>query len=313
MLSAISRPVLHRRPSVAAATAAAAALLLAGCGSGGGTPDKAGAAPASLKSLLPESMQTSGLLRIGADLSYAPVGFKGAGGKPDGLDVDLAQALGQVLGVQVQFVDVPFEKLLPGLEASQFDVVMSGMTDNAQRRDGSDDDGQKSGPGVDFVDYYITGSSIVVAQGNPQRISSLDDLCGRTVALQKGTVQAALAQRQNAACQKAHKQLTVRATATDDEALALVAQGKATADLSDSPVAALAAKQGRGGAQFQVTGEQLPAAPYGIAVPKADTVLRDALVRALDRVIRDGDYEKILAKWELLDGAAQNAVVNGGF
>ncbi|MFJ5232716.1 ABC transporter substrate-binding protein [Kitasatospora sp. NPDC088391] len=315
MTSAARRPILHRRPSAAAAVAVTAALLLSGCGSGDGASSTAKAPEpgANLNTLLPDTLQRTGVLRIGADLSYAPIGFKAAGGRPDGMDVDLAQALGQALGVQVQFVDAPFDKLMRGLQASQFDVVMSGMTDNAQRRDGADDEGQKSGPGVDFVDYFITGSSIVVSQGNPQKIGSLDDLCGRTVALQKGTIQATLADRQNQACEKVHKKLTVRTTATDDEALALVAQGKAAADLSDAPVAALAAKEGRGGARFQLTGDQLSQAPYGIAVLKTDTALRDALARALDRVIRSGDYEKILAKWGLSAGAAQNAVVNGGF
>lgn len=309
-MSALRRSGFHHRPTGRTAAAAAiGSLLLSACGSGGSGGGAAGPDPASL---LPDSIRSSKLLRVGADLSYAPVGFKSTGGRPDGMDVDLAKALGDVLGVQVQFVDAPFDKLLGGLEASQFDVVMSGMTDNAQRQTGTDDDGKKTGPGVDFVDYFITGSSLVVAKGNPQHVSSLDELCGRTVALQKGTVQAALAQRQTAACEKARRPLTVKQTGTDDEALALVAQGKAAADLSDTPVAALAARQGRNGAGFQVVGEELQAAPYGIAVSKSDSGLRDALSRALDRVIRSGDYEKILAKWDLSSGAAQNAVVNGG-
>ncbi|MFJ5923361.1 ABC transporter substrate-binding protein [Kitasatospora sp. NPDC092948] len=297
------------RQRLGIAAAAGSLLLLTACSSS----SSAGPAPADLHGQLPDPVRSSGVLRVGTDLKYAPIGFKTADGKPDGLDVDLANALGQVLGVKVQFAEVPFERLFLGLQGREFDVVMSGMTDNLQRRDGTDAKGMKMNSGVDFVDYFVTGTSIVVAKGNPQKISTLDDLCGRTVALQRDTVQAVLAERQAVVCEKAHKKLTLQQTDTDDQALALVAQGKAAADLSDTPAAAYAAQQGRGGAQFQVTGEQMQAGPYGIVVSKEDTVLRDTLVKALDRVIRSGDYDKILAKWGLSAGAAQNAVVNGGF
>ncbi|KIQ63619.1 hypothetical protein TR51_34025 [Kitasatospora griseola] len=297
------------RQRLAIAAAAGSLLLLTACGSS----SSGGSASADLHGQLPDPVRSSGVLRVGTDLKYAPIGFKTAEGKPDGLDVDLANALGQALGVRVQFAETPFERLFLGLQAHEFDVVMSGMTDNLQRRDGTDAKGMKMNSGVDFVDYFVTGTSIVVAKGNPQKVGTLDDLCGRTVALQRGTVQAVLAERQAAVCDKAHKKLTVQQTDTDDQALALVAQGKAAADLSDTPAAAYAAQQGRGGAQFQVAGEQMQAGPYGIVLSKEDTALRDVLVKALDRVIRSGEYDKILAKWGLSSGAAQNAVVNGGF
>ncbi|MFD8480237.1 ABC transporter substrate-binding protein [Kitasatospora sp. NPDC059673] len=288
----------------------AGSLLLAACSS---TSSSGGSAAPDLHGQLPDPVRSAGVLRVGTDLGYAPIGFKNAEGQPDGLDVDLANALGRVLGVRVEFDQVPFERLFLGLQGREFDVVMSGVTDNLQRRDGTDAKGMKMNSGVDFVDYFVTGTSIVVAKGNPQKIATLDDLCGRTVALQRGTVQAVLAERQVTVCEKSRKKLTVQQTDTDDQALALVAQGKAAADLSDTPAAAYAAQKGRGGAQFQVAGEQMQPGPYGIVLSKEDTVLRDTLAKALDRVIRSGEYEKILAKWGLAAGAAQNAVVNGGF
>ncbi|MFJ5883791.1 ABC transporter substrate-binding protein [Kitasatospora cineracea] len=299
------------RPTARAAAAAAGVLLLAGCGSG--TPSGGGASDTDLHAQLPAQIRSAGVLRIGSDLTYAPVGFKGEGGKPDGLDVDLAYALGDALGVQVQFVDAPFDRLRLGLQAHEYDLLMSGMTDNPQRRDGTDDQARKINEGLDFVDYFVTGTSIVVAKGNPQKIATLDDLCGRTVALQRGTVQSVLMERQVGACQKAGRKLTVTETDTDDQALALVAQGRAAADLNDSPVAAHAVKNGRAGAQFQLAGEQFQVAPYGIAFAKEDTALRDAVAKALNRLIRDGVYDKVLAKWGLSDGAVQSAVVNGSF
>ncbi|MFJ1704317.1 ABC transporter substrate-binding protein [Kitasatospora sp. NPDC088346] len=283
-------------------------LLVTGCGSvGGGAP-----AEEVLHDRLPDSVKASGVLKIGSDLNYAPVEFKGADGQPTGLDPELAEAIGKELKVKVEFLDTGFEKLVPGLQSKQFDMAMSAITDNRQRRDGTDDSGQQISPGVDFVDYFMAGTSILVAKGNPKSIKSLDDLCGQTVAVQRGTTQADIAQRQTGACDKGKKPLVIKLTDTDAEALAMVASGKAAADMNDFPVAAYTVQKGVNGAQFDVAGQQLQPNPYGIAVAKDNTQLRDTLVKAVNRIIRSGEYDKILAKWDLKDGAAQNAVVNGG-
>ncbi|WP_033212062.1 ABC transporter substrate-binding protein [Kitasatospora phosalacinea] len=305
------RPAANRAGALTAA-AVTGALLLTGCGSAAPSGGDAGQG-SDPRSQLPEQVRAAGVLRIGADLTYAPVGFKSEGNRPDGLDVDLADALGNVLGMRVQFSDVPFNRLRLGLQAREYDLVMSGMTDTPQRRDGVDEEARKVNDGLDFVDYFVTGTSVVVAKGNPQRISGLDDLCGRTVAVQRETTQAALLERQTGVCEKTGRKLTVTETDTDDQALALVGQGRAAADLNDAPVAAHAVKNGRGGTQFQVVGAQLQVAPYGIAFAKQDTALRDAVAKALDQLIRSGEYDRILAKWGLTDGAVQSAVVNGGF
>ncbi|GAA4864166.1 ABC transporter substrate-binding protein [Kitasatospora terrestris] len=304
--------VLHnaiRTAGRVGATAVAGSVLLTACAS----PAPKEPNEEKLHDRLPAAVKSAGAIKIGVDLNYAPVEFKSQGNKPDGLDPDIANALGEVLGVRVEFVDTPFDKLLPGLHAKNYDVVMSAMTDNRQRREGTDETGKQVTPGVDFVDYFIAGTSIVVSKGNPQNIGSLDDLCGRTIALQRGTTQAAIIQRQTGACEKNRKPMTVKLTDSDAEALALVGSNKAVADLSDFPVAAYVAQQGQNGAQFQVAGAQLQAAPYGIALTKENSELRDALTKALDRIIRNGEYEKILNKWGVGAGAAQNAVVNGGF
>ncbi|MFD7735418.1 ABC transporter substrate-binding protein [Kitasatospora phosalacinea] len=310
-----ARSAAATRTATLAAAALAGALLLTGCGAtaSSGRGGDAGATAADLHAQLPDRIRSSGVLRIGADLTYAPIGFKAEGGKPDGLDVDLANALGAVLGVQVQFSDVPFDRLRLGLQADEYDLVMSGMTDNPQRRDGTDDEARKVNDGLDFVDYFVTGTSVVVAKGNPQRITGLNDLCGRAAAVQRETVQATLLERQAEACQKSGRKLTVTETETDDQALALVAQGRAAVDLNDAPVAAHAVQNGRAGGQFQVVGEQLQVAPYGIAFEKEDTVLRDTVAKALDRLIRNGQYDEVLVKWGLTGGAVQSAVVNGSF
>lgn len=285
---------------------AAGSLLLTACGS---SASKNSAN--DLHGKLPAAVKAAGVLKIASDLNYAPVEFKGQSGEPVGLDPDIADALGSHLGIKIEIDDTPFDKLIPGLQTKQYDAVMSGLSDTRQRRDGTDDVGNLANAGVDFVDYFIAGTSILVQKGNPKGIKGLDDLCGHTIALQRGTIQAAIADRQTAACTKSP--LTVHQLGTDNEALAEVAAGKAVADLNDYPVAAYVTQNGQGAGQYQVATEQLQPGPYGIAVAKDNTELRDALAKALDQVIRSGEYDKILTKWHLSSGAAQNAVINGGF
>ncbi|MFF2543751.1 ABC transporter substrate-binding protein [Kitasatospora sp. NPDC058063] len=299
-----------RRPiPAAAALATAGALLLTGCGGGQAASDDP---VKDLRGKLPNAQRTAGALRVGMDVNYAPVEYRGPDGKPAGLDPELAAALGRILDVRVEFVDTPFDKLVPNLQAKQYDVAMSALSDTRQRRDALDENGKQTGPGVDFVDYFIAGTSIVVPKGNPKGIKGLDDLCGRTVSLQQGTTQDEIVTRQVAVCARAGRPLTPHKLDTDAKALAEVASGAAAAGLNDFPVAAYAAKTTDGGGRFEVTGGQSTSNPYGIAVRKDDGQLRDVLAKAIDQLIRSGEYDKILAKWNVSAGAAQNAVVNGG-
>ncbi|MFJ8043039.1 ABC transporter substrate-binding protein [Kitasatospora sp. NPDC096147] len=298
-------------PQITRTTAALAvgSVLLTGCG-GQAAPKSQTDDP---RAMLPAAVRDAGVLRIASDLNYAPVEFKDQNGQATGLDPDIAEAIGKQLGLRVEFQDTPFDQLIPGLHAKQYDVVMSALSDNRQRREGTDDNGNQTNPGVDFVDYFIAGTSILVKKGNPKGIASLDDLCGHTVALQRGTTQDAIVARQTAACERRSKPLTVKLFDTDDKALAEVKAGRAVADLNDFPVAAYVAQQQDGGKAFEVASAQIQPGPYGIALTKENTALRDALAKALDRVIRSGEYDRILTQWNVSAGAAQNAVVNGGF
>ncbi|WP_055585061.1 ABC transporter substrate-binding protein [Peterkaempfera griseoplana] len=304
-----ARPI-RRRTAAAGAVIATGSLLLTGCGSGTGPT----AQSQSLHDRLPQKVKDAGVLRIGSDLSYAPVESKGSDGKAVGLDPDIAAAIGRKLGLRVEIQNVGFDKLPQELKAGTIDAVMSAMTDNKDRREGTDALGDPK-PGavpLDFVDYFIAGTSLLVAKGNPQHITQLTDLCGKTIALQKGTTQDDIATRQQAPCKTAGKPLKVLRYGTDDQALAQLKAGNVAADMNDFPVAVYNAQRYSNGTALEVAGPQMQPAPYGIALLKSNTTLRDVLADAVDSIIISGEYDKILAKWDLSAGAAQNAVVNGG-
>ena len=289
---------------------AALALLLAACGGKSSSGSTAGGAPSagsSLHSKLPSDIQQAGEIKVGSDIEYPPIEFFKEGTQEvQGLDWDLAQAMGQKLGVKVTFVnDTDFNGILGALISRRFDIVMSAMNDTPDRR----------AKKVDFIDYFKASTGIMVKKGNPDGIKTLADLCGKTVAVQKGTTQeSAVIPAAQTQCSSAGKpKIAVLAPEKDVDAVQQVKIGRAAAVLEDLPVSAYNASTSGGGNDFEVAGStDIGAGKYGIAVPKDDTQLRDALQAALKAVIADGTYDQILAKWNLSAGAYKNADINTG-
>ncbi|MFG3018761.1 ABC transporter substrate-binding protein [Streptomyces sp. NPDC048254] len=307
--------VARSRTAAFGAIAVAGALILTGCGDqtdqGGDTGSSSSSAP--LASKLPDDIRKAGVIKVGSDIAYPPVEYMESG-KAVGVDPDIADALGKQLGVKFDFQNGKFAQLIVGLQSKRFDMVMSAMNDTKDRQNGIDSDtGKKVGNGVDFVDYFTAGTSILVQKGNPKGIKSLDDLCGKVVALQQGTTSEGIAKAQSTKCTKdGKKAITLQTFDTDPEALLRLKQGASVADLNDFPVAAYNAKTSGGGKDFEVVGDQIEAGPYGIAVTKENTQLRDALQAALDAIIKNGEYQKILSKWNVTQGAVTEAKTNGG-
>ncbi|MGW1769137.1 ABC transporter substrate-binding protein [Streptomyces sp. NPDC002073] len=314
MTASTTRRTTAARSRIAAvsAIAVAGALILTGCGdqtdgSDAGATAKTNAAP--LFSKLPKKYQDSGVIKVGTDAAYAPMEFT-EGGKIVGIDPDIADAIGKQLGVKMEFVSGTFDGLITSIYTGRQDLIMSSITDNKKRQEGLDDSGKKIGKGVDFVDYFSSGLSLIVKKGNPQGIKSLDDLCGKSVAVQRGTIYEDTFKAQAKKC--GDKKLTIQAFDTDSEAQTRVKAGGAVAAMNDYPVAAYTAKTSGGGNDFELAGSQSDVGLFGIGVSKENTQLRDAVKEALDAIIKDGSYAKVLEKWNVKDSAVTQATVNAG-
>lgn len=319
MTASVTRPAYISRLSVVAALAVTGALVLAGCGdqtksdsspaSSSSPGASASTSTAPLFSKLPQKYQNSKVIKVGSDASYAPM-EQTQNGTIVGIDPDIAEALGQQLGVKFEFTNGQFDGLITSLYTGREDVVMSAMNDTKARQQGLDDKGKKVGQGVDFVDYYMSGSSLLVKKGNPQHISAIADLCGQTVAVQRGTIYEIAFKKQKTEC--GAKGLTIEAYDTDAEAQTRVKAGGAVADLNDTPVAAYIAQKSGNGQDFEVAGQPADAGPFGIALDKSNTQLRDVIKTAMETIVSNGQYAKILQKWNASSGAIKTVTVNGG-
>ncbi|MEU1377337.1 ABC transporter substrate-binding protein [Streptomyces triculaminicus] len=318
--STTPRPAAARsRLAAVGAIAVAGTLLLTGCGdqrdktttgNGAGTTANSNA---PLFDKLPKKIQDAGVIKVGSDIAYPPVEFK-KDGKVVGIDPDIAAAMGKELGVKVQFENGTFDALLTGLRSKRYDIAMSAMTDTKDRQEGIDPKTKKKvAEGVDFVDYFNAGVSLYTKKGETKGIGGWSDLCGKKIGVQRGTVSHDLAKAESEKCEKDDKDaIGMEAFDTDLEAQTRLKAGGVDAVSSDFPVAAYAVKTSGGGKDFELVGDQVEAAPYGIAVAKQNSQLRDALREALEAILKNGAYEKVVKTWGVDAGVIKEAKINGG-
>ncbi|BFO15224.1 ABC transporter substrate-binding protein [Streptomyces sp. KM77-8] len=319
MTASTTRRTTPARSRLAAvgAIAVAGTLLLTGCGDqtkDKGAVDSTSEDKAPLADKLPQTIRDKGVIKVGSDIAYAPVEFKDDSGKVVGIDPDIAAAMGKQLGVTFEFENATFDTLIGGLASKRYNVAMSAMTDTKDRQEGVDGDtGKKVGAGVDFVDYFTAGVSLYTNKGDDQGIKTWDDLCGKTMAVQRNTFSHDLAKDQAKKCTDAGEQaLKIEPFDTNPEAETRMRSKGADVVSADFPIAAYSVKNSGGGKYFEVVGGQVEAGPYGIAVAKGNDELRDALQAAVQAIIDNGDYQKIVDKWGVADGAITEAKINGG-
>ena len=276
-----------------------------GTGSGGSQPSSSAAAEApavtkdaKLAGMVPPAIAADGKIVVGQDQSYAPNEFVDSSGKVTGFDVDLGNAIAQKLGLTMEYQNAAFSGILAGLGSGQYELAMSSFSVNAERLQT-----------VDMVSYYKAGTSLGVPKGNPDKIS-LDDLCGKNVAVQQGTVQVDDLTAKSEDCTKAGKPaINVQQFQQQTDVNLQVQTKRSQAMLADSPVIDYAVKQTDGA--VEVVGAPYDTAPYGIALKKNQGTYAQAIQGAVQALIDDGTYAKILAKWGLnTAGAITKAELN---
>ncbi|SEE22661.1 polar amino acid transport system substrate-binding protein [Streptomyces sp. 2231.1] len=304
------------RRMAAAAAAAIALTTLAACGDGESTAPVAVKASVAgtkvvkdqaLHDALPATIKKSSTVRVATDVPYPPFEMfvKEGGSELTGLDYDLGQALAAKLGVRFVFTPQKFDGIVPALQAGKFDAAISAITDNKERQQV-----------VDFVDYSQSGSGILVADGNPEKIATLDDLCGQKVAVQAATNQLKLLKSRQSACtDKGKGKIDVQTFPKDSDAQLALRSGKVVAQVLTKPAAGWTAKTADAGKAFDLVEDPAApggynASPNGIAVSKRLPELGTAIQKALQALIDDGTVKKIYDKYGVASIAVKEATRN---
>ncbi len=219
-------------------------------------------------------------LRVAVDTTYPPMEFEANDGKIIGLDVDLARAIAKELKVDVEFIVMPWDGILAGLQSNRYDVIMSSMNITPERSQQ-----------VNFVQYMSMGQVFVVKKGAAP-IKNEKDLKGRVIAVQADTTSYnALEGFKKAGI--AIKDIKAFKGAT--ETFSALKSNQADSIITDEAVGLYYA--GLDAKTFIVSGEAMKPEPIGIAVKKSDTKLLHALEAVVKTIKSNGTYNNIYKQW----------------
>ncbi|MGN6575696.1 MAG: ABC transporter substrate-binding protein [Nocardioides sp.] len=290
---------------VASALVLMLSVLAGACSAESGQKESASTSESGIK--VPDDVAQRGTLNIATYAGLPPLSYKDANGKIVGSDIDIATAVAKELGLQVQFTNVPFESVIPGLLANRFDLAITGMSDTEEREQQ-----------VDFVDYLRSFTSIVVPKGNPGNVTSMDSLCGQPVGAQTASSQYPMLQAQSKKCKAGGKDpIDITAYPGVDQVELALKTGRSHAEVRAFVLGVYQVAQSNGTLEIATDSNGDPVkvddpAPVGIAFAKDDTELRDAVKMALQATIDDGTYAQILKKYNMQDTAIDQARLNEG-
>jgi polar amino acid transport system substrate-binding protein len=278
--------------SVLLALAAVFALgLFAACGDdddddGGATATATGTGGGGIDiSGVPEL--EDGKLTVGSDIAYPPIEYFEEGTQnATGMDVDLLEAMGEKLGVEVEFQQVAdFAGIVGDVKASRYDMVMSAISITPERE-----------AEIAFIPYFgPAGTGILVAKGNPEGIAAVTDLCGKAVGAQVGTFQVEQMEGFNGDICKDNP-IDIKTFPDNPTAVQELTLGRIAAELADDPVTAYTAATSESGL-VEVAVQGFDSAPYGMGFRKESTELQDVIGQALAAIRADGTYDSILEEW----------------
>jgi polar amino acid transport system substrate-binding protein len=272
----------------AGAAALAFALVAAGCGgddSSGTDSASAGKGGGSA----PAPIAGAGKITACMDVSFPPMEyFESAGSrKPVGFDVDLISAIAKEWGVTPQFSQTSFDGLLPALSGGRCDVVASGIFVTSERT-----------ATFPAVPYYKSRRVLLVRQGNPEGIKSLDDLSGKTAATQVATEYEKTLRKLDKDLKAQGKPgITIQTYPKASDAVQQLVVGRAVAVYTQDTEAAFRSKAQPG--QFEIAYADPSAETFGIYLRKDQAQLGTGLKSAVDKMRQNGSLAEIAKRWGL--------------
>lgn len=205
-----------------------------------------------------------------------------------GFDIDLGEAIGECLGFTLTYKAVTFASLLTTLQAGQADIVISDIYATKDRA-----------KAADFITYLKVYDGVLVAKGNPKKITGIDtSLCGAVAAENTGYVEVPLIQALEAECKKAGKPAPeILLFDNNANCIQAILAGRADTYINDVNTVDGAVKAYPDKLE-KATAVTLPYS-VGIGVPRNNLAFRDAVMSALTELQKAGVQAELMKKWNL--------------
>ncbi len=242
------------------------ALFLTGCGS---------------KTTSSQDPLADGVLTAGTNDMYLPLEFRDENNQLVGFDIDLGQALADELGVEMKWVPTAWDGIFNGLNANQYDIVLSGTSITEDRLSG-----------FNMTDPYLANGIVIVSRKDATPAKTPKDLAGKTVGVQIETTA-------DYAAEALKKQENVEYTVNKYDAM-LDAFAALEGKQIDNIMTDISVAQFYTSLKpdvYAVSSDVLSNEPIGITVRKADTAFNEQLNTALDALRENGKLTEISMKW----------------
>lgn len=226
------------------------------------------------------SQEDSKVLRVGIDDTYPPMEYKDKDGNNVGFDIDLAKALGEKLGMKVEFVSTAWSAIFSALEADKYDCIISSLSITEERK-----------KNIAYTRPYIANNQVIIVKSDNTTINSEKDLEGKIVAVQMGTTS-------DDACTEFNKVTPFKDFKKYEamtEALNELKIGRVDAVVTDLVVGKYFVA--RDEKSYKLVDTTLPKEPIGIGCKKGNEELANKLDKALEELMKDGTLKKISEEW----------------
>jgi polar amino acid transport system substrate-binding protein len=262
------------------------------------SPDAAAAsldetAQPALTKLLPARVAASKTLTVAVALGSPPDDFRDDKGEIVGWEIDILRAAGQILGLALDVRPTTFDSLIPGLQAKRFGQM--GVTDVREKV-------------VDMIGTLTANELLAALKDSSITFKGLDDLCGLTVATTRGSREFEFARQHQPHCQALGKQ-PINMLAFNDGAGAADSLISKRSDLFWLGSTAVNYFVNQSNGRTKIVGSYTDTSYIGIALPKGSD-MSTALQAAVQHLIDDGTYRKIVQKWGLEGGAIKQPPLN---
>lgn len=262
----------------------------------GADPALAQSADAALVKLVPAELAGKPFT-VAVALGSPPDDFRNEKGEVVGWEIDILRAATQSLGLVLDLRPTTFDTLIPGLQAKRFDAAVGQMGVTVVRE-----------KVVDMIGTLLGNELFAAYADYPVVVKSLDDLCGVTVATTRGSREMVFADEHQPKCLAAGKK-PINALAFNDGNGAAEAMMSRRADLFwlGSTAVSYFVAQTKG--RTKIVGSYTDISYIGVALPKGSTMAAP-LQAAIQHLIDNGTYQKIVVKWGLAESAVKQAPLN---
>jgi len=221
------------------------------------------------------AMAAGNVLRIATDATFPPMEFV-ENGKMTGFDIELTEALAKQMGKTVEWTQIDFKGLVPGVLSGRFDMAVSAIYITDERA-----------KVVDFGDSYYAGGLVAMVKADNDTTHSIDDLAGKKVSVQVGTKSVGFLKDNYPKIERIEVE-------KNEQMFNLVEVGRADAAVTGLPAAY---QYARTKGTLKVLPKQITTEAYGMAVSKSEPELTASLNKALAALKADGTYDQIVKKW----------------